>query len=66
MGPAGAHAALAGNCSYLHVDESQTPSGCCSETQVDLFPWWQYDLGSVMQVSKQPGILTVVFNLRTN
>ncbi|GAB4814503.1 hypothetical protein N2152v2_001549 [Parachlorella kessleri] len=46
----GAHAALAGNCSYLYVDEYQTPSGCCSETRVDLFPWWQYDLGSTRQV----------------
>ena len=55
MVPVGAHAALAGNCSNLYIDESRSPSGCCSETSVSQFPWWQYDLGSAMQVGRAVG-----------
>lgn len=46
----GAPAALAGKCSSLHTGNEQTHSGCCSETREDMYPWWQYDLGSERQV----------------
>ncbi|GAB4814500.1 hypothetical protein N2152v2_001546 [Parachlorella kessleri] len=46
----GADVALAGKCSWLHVEDEQTHAGCCAETRVDLYPWWQYDLASERQV----------------